>query len=617
MNHGKYNSKTKFLNKSKSQTETEKGKKELIEKINLHKSNNNILFSNNYLSFFEYKKFYYYTSILKSKLSNKYKTTNQTYNTYLIEILIRKKRGHILAQFKDMEIYNFIQEYHKRFYHSIESIIKIPKFAIYYKNYSLFFCRPTLADQVCNKIMSKHMEKIAQIFFDQNYVKKENKKIELEKEKTEINIFNQGVIEEIEIDEFPKKKKYYTGFNSFDKESSFFDNISNINPFPKSQFIFNDLKDFKINQSNNCIKDNESTLSNSINSILTILTKKEKIKLNHLNKNNNDTNNNIISFNHKKNNNINNNNISIHLNNNNYVNYNYNTGNNNSMTFKTMNSIFQTPKKKSNHISSNSSLKSSNIKSYKTKSGRKGLVSQITKNIISSSNFHSNYNIEYRRSFHTKYSSQYFNEQIEIKKTSSNNKIKSPSNLKNAFSMKPNNTPIKDINPSFRNIISQNENNKNVKNESSIKKNIKTPIDSYLSQSKLFKSPTTNLRQTNQKKSNLKSSRNSKNFFSNYSSKKYPQKSSAEDTSLSISNRILLRNSQNNINIQIQNYSKKNNYNNINNKSNSNNNICINKNNQTLIKKGKLVFPDKEISTKTNSNDYNLIKPQISLLTFC
>ena len=139
-------------------------------------------------------------------LSNKYKTTNQTYNTYLIEILIRKKRGHILAQFKDMEIYNFIQEYHKRFYHSIESIIKIPKFAIYYKNYSLFFCRPTLADQVCNKIMNKHMEKIAQIFFDQNYVKKENKKIELEKEKTEINIFNQGVIEEIEIDEFPKKK---------------------------------------------------------------------------------------------------------------------------------------------------------------------------------------------------------------------------------------------------------------------------------------------------------------------------------------------------------------------------------------------------------------------------
>ena len=81
------------------------------------------------------------------------------------------------------------------------------------------------------------MEKIAQIFFDQNYVKKENKKIELEKEKTEINIFNQGVIEEIEIDEFPKKKKYYTGFNSFDKESSFFDNISNINPFPKIQFM--------------------------------------------------------------------------------------------------------------------------------------------------------------------------------------------------------------------------------------------------------------------------------------------------------------------------------------------------------------------------------------------
>ena len=125
--------------------------------------------------------------------------------------------------------------------------------------------------------------------------------------------------------------------------------------------------------------------------------------------------------------------------------------------------------------------------------------------------------------------------------------------------MKPNNTPIKDINPSFRNIISQNENNKNVKNESSIKKNIKTPIDSYLSQSKLFKSPTTNLRQTNQKKSNLKSSRNSKNIVFNFqnSSKKMIKKSSIEDSTISIPSRNLLRNSHNNINNLNNNYNYK------------------------------------------------------------
>jgi hypothetical protein len=137
MNHDFSKPKKKVLNKSKSQSD--KGQKELIEKINQHKSNNNILFSNNYLSFYEYKKFCYYTSILKYKLSNKYKTTEDTYNNYLIERLIGKKRGHILAKYRDMEIYNFIHEYNKRFYHLNESIVKIPKFAIYYQNYSLFF----------------------------------------------------------------------------------------------------------------------------------------------------------------------------------------------------------------------------------------------------------------------------------------------------------------------------------------------------------------------------------------------------------------------------------------------------------------------------------------------
>ena len=603
MNHDFSKPKKKVLNKSKSQSD--KGQKELIEKINQHKSNNNILFSNNYLSFYEYKKFCYYTSILKYKLSNKYKTTEDTYNNYLIERLIGKKRGHILAKYRDMEIYNFIHEYNKRFYHLNESIVKIPKFAIYYKNYSLFFCCPTLADQACNKIMNKHMEKIAQIFFDQNYVNKnkKNKKLEVEKEKTEINIFNKGVIEEIEIDILPQKKKFYTGFNSFDKDTSFFDNISNINPFPKSQLNLNELKDFKINQSNNnYIVDSESTLSNSINSILSILTtKKEKIKINYLNNKNNDKDNNI--FNDNKNNNNNN---TIHLINNNYVNNNINMRNN-SMNYKTISNVFQTPKKKTNYISSNSSLKNSKIKSYKKISEKKGLVSQLTNNVISSSNFHSNYNIDYRRSFHTKYSSQYFNEQIEIKKTSSNNKLKSPSNLKNTFS---NNNSKKSTNKNVRNILkvlSQNENN-----TSPLKNNIKTPIDFYLTQSKLFKSPTNDLRESERKKSNLKSSRNSKNIVFNFqnSSKKMIKKSSIEDSTISIQSRNLLRNSHNNINKLIHNSGKKNNI--INNNFSSGH-----KNNQILTKKGKLIFPNKEISTRANSNDYNLIKPQISLLTFC
>ncbi len=280
------------------------------------------------------------------------------------------------------------------------------------------------------------------------------------------------------------------------------------------------------------------------------------------------------------------------------------------MNYKTISNVFQTPKKKSNYISSNSSLKNSKIKSYKKISEKKGLVSQLTNNVISSSNFHSNYNVDYRRSFHTKYSSQYFNEQIEIKKTSSNNKLKSPSNLKNTFSLKSKNNSNKDTNKNVRNILrvlSQNENN-----TSPVKNNIKTPIDFYLTQSKLFKSPSNNLQESERKKSNLKSSRNSKNIVFNFqnSSKKMIKKSSIEDSTISIPSRNLLRNSHNNINKLIHNSGKKNN-NIINNNFSSGH-----KNNQILTKKGKLIFPNKEISTRANSNDYNLIKPQISLLTF-
>ena len=554
----KRNSKKK--NSCKSFSPHEKRQKEYIEILNQFKSKNNVLFSNNNLYSSKINQINsYFILLLKYKLSQKYNSQKQTYNKNIINILIKRKHGKILAKFKDLEIYNNIQEFLKRFYHIQESIIKIPKYAIYYKNYSLFFCRPTLSDFICNKIMNKHMQKNAQIFFDKNYLKKnkEQKKIEEVNNKTNNNIFNKKVIEEIEIEEISKKKMYNTGFNSFDKETSFFKDISNINPFPKTTFKLNDLKDFKIKKPNNYLIDTESTLSNSIHSILSILTnnKKEKIQYN----------------------------------------------------------IYSTPKKKNyHHISSNSSMKkSSQKKSSNKNSSNKGLVIHRNKKIQKNKPQKKNsiYNSNNKRSFHHQLSS--FISSNESNKKINNKKLNSPSNLKNVCPLKSVNTTIKNNFNNYQNLLKQSlyDKNSNYKSnssplKSSIINNIKTPIDLYLSQSKLFKSPIKSLRHSFNKIDNkdlLKASRNS-NINTQNSSKKITKKSSIEDNTISFPSRNSLRNSQNNLNKKHLN--KNNNF------------YSVNKNNH-LTKNGKLVFPNQEISTKANSNDYNKIKPHISLLTFC
>ena len=550
-----FSEKSKKKHSNKSLSPHEKRQKEYIEILNQFKSKGNSLFSNsNSLSSKGKKMNSYFALFLNYKLSKKYNFQKQTYQKNIINLLIKRKQGKILAKFKDMEIYNNIHEFLKRFYHIQESIIKIPKFAIYYKNYSLFFCRPTLSDQICNKIMNKNMQKNAQIFFDKNYLKKNKEENKLEEDNNKnINIFNKKVIEEIEVEEISKKKIYNTGFNSFDKETSFFEDISNINPFPKTTFVLNDLKDFKIKKFNNYLIDTESTLSNSIHSILSILINNKKEKL--------------------------------------------------------QNNIYSTPKKRSYHISSNSSMKkSSKIKSYNKNSTKKGLIIQNNKNVQKnkSSKKNSIHNSNNKKCFHQKFSSFiYSNEQ---NKSQNNNLINSPSHLKNVYSIKSVNTTIKNNFNNYQNLLKQSlyEKSTNYKSNSSpLKNSMITPIDLYLSQSKLFKSPIKSLRYSFTKFDNkelLKASRNS-NINSQSSSKKFIKKSSNEDKTISFQKRNLLLNSQNNSNNKNYNI-KKNNFYSVNKK-------------KHLPKNGKLIFPNKEISTKANSNDYNKIKPHISLLTFC
>ena len=80
-----------------------------------------------------------------------------------------------------------------------------------------------------------------------------------------MNIFNKDIIKEIETMKNSKKKQFFFGFNKSFNESSTFENISNIFPYPIKLIKVNDLK---ISKKSANIDKNDSILNNSINSIV-------------------------------------------------------------------------------------------------------------------------------------------------------------------------------------------------------------------------------------------------------------------------------------------------------------------------------------------------------------
>ena len=77
--------------------------------------------------------------------------------------------------FKEFKYTNLTHDYLKRLYNFMESINRIPKLSDYYKNYHLFFCRPTLRSYKLSKLMCNYQDKKAEIFYKNNY--KETKEI--------------------------------------------------------------------------------------------------------------------------------------------------------------------------------------------------------------------------------------------------------------------------------------------------------------------------------------------------------------------------------------------------------------------------------------------------------
>ena len=114
------------------------------------------------------------------------------YIGFIMENLIFNKNTHLVTTFKDYMIWDYIEEFLKRFYKNNESNERVPKFASFYKNYLKFFCIPTFKDIFCNEMIHNYTEKKAELFYNENYRKKK-----------ENNSYQEdcGIYEESESDE--------------------------------------------------------------------------------------------------------------------------------------------------------------------------------------------------------------------------------------------------------------------------------------------------------------------------------------------------------------------------------------------------------------------------------
>ena len=93
----------------------------------------------------------------------------------IMENLIFNRNTHLVSTFKDYMIWDYIEEFLKRFYKNEESEERVPKFAFFYKNYLKFFCIPTFKDIFCNEMIHNFSEKKAELFYNENYRNKKEK----------------------------------------------------------------------------------------------------------------------------------------------------------------------------------------------------------------------------------------------------------------------------------------------------------------------------------------------------------------------------------------------------------------------------------------------------------
>ena len=218
-----------------------------------------------------------FEKIIQKRLLKIYGPRNQSslkyqYMGLIMNNLIFNKNTHEVTVFKDFMIWDYCEEFLKRFYLKKESSQRVPKFSIFYKNYLKFFCIPTLKDTFPNEVVHTCSEKKAELFYNENYKRKKKDNSELkdcgiyqdtESDVSESKNENQNLSKKLFFNETARKK------------------IERNSPINTSMVL---------NESETKIKEDESGLlitaseidsynENSLRDIITGMKKKNKINI--------------------------------------------------------------------------------------------------------------------------------------------------------------------------------------------------------------------------------------------------------------------------------------------------------------------------------------------------
>ena len=98
-----------------------------------------------------------------------YDTTPEKFNVIVIDNLINLKENRLVAVFKDNLINNNENEFLRGNFNIKECTEVIPKFYEYYKNYLMFFCKPTFTNFYLNEKIQDYGERQAEVYYHNNY----------------------------------------------------------------------------------------------------------------------------------------------------------------------------------------------------------------------------------------------------------------------------------------------------------------------------------------------------------------------------------------------------------------------------------------------------------------
>ena len=197
---------------------------------------------------------------LLSLLYSKYGDIDEDYYILHTNQLIFNVPSKFNIKYKELKYIDLENDYLKRLYKRKESINRIPKLSDYYKNYHLFFCRPTLCNQKLGYIMCEYEDNKAELFYKKNYpeskeeltekflkkqknkdIKEKKDNIDLKKNSSSIsfssssidNITNNKIIFDKETKKMLErtqndyKNNYYNTLTLESSKSYFFDNNNN------------------------------------------------------------------------------------------------------------------------------------------------------------------------------------------------------------------------------------------------------------------------------------------------------------------------------------------------------------------------------------------------------